>query len=87
LQDVCTPSPYVSLHEDGEMGTRRRIMKDVWEPVPGTRFFTRNGAGLYERLTEHLYLRVDDVDENDARELGGRFADAFETRAPVRMVA
>lgn len=62
-------------------------MKDVWQPVSGTRFFCRNGEGLYERLTDHLYLRVDDVDENDARETCTRFAEAFEARAPVRMVA
>ena len=62
-------------------------MTDVWEKVPGTRFYSRNGVGLYERLTDRMYLRVDDVDETDMRELGGRFADAFETRAPVRMVA
>ncbi len=62
-------------------------MRDVWEPVPGTRFFSRNGVGLYERLTDRLYLRVDEIDETDVRELGSRFADAFETRAPVRLVA
>ena len=62
-------------------------MKDVWQPVPGTRFYSRNGEGLYERLTEQLFLRVDDVDETDAREVCDRFADAFEARAPVHMVA
>jgi len=62
-------------------------MKDIWEPIPGTRLFTRNGVGLYERLTDQLYLRVDDVDETDIRELGPRFADAFEKRAPVRLGA
>ena len=62
-------------------------MKDVWEPVAGTRFFSRNGEGLYERLTDRLYLRVDEVDETDAREVCSRFAEAFEARAPVRMVA
>lgn len=62
-------------------------MKDVWEPVPGTRFYTRNGTGLYERLTDQLFLRIDEVDETDLQELGTRFADAFETRAPIRMVA
>jgi hypothetical protein len=62
-------------------------MKNVWAPVPGTRFFTRNGEGLYERLTEQLFLRVDEVDETDAAEVCGRFAEAFESRAPVRMVA
>jgi hypothetical protein len=36
-------------------------MKDVWEPVAGTRFFSRNGVGLYERLTDHLFLRVDAI--------------------------
>lgn len=62
-------------------------MKDLWQPVPGTRFYSRNGEGLYERLTDRLFLRVDDVDETDAREVCDRFADAFEARAPVRMVA
>jgi hypothetical protein len=63
------------------------IMKDVWQSVPGTRFFSRNGEGLYERLTDQLYLRVDEVDETDAREVCNRFAEAFEARAPVCMVA
>jgi hypothetical protein len=53
-------------------------MSDLWQPVAGSRFFTRNGAGLYERLTPHLYLRVDDLDEADAveccRQLAGRWA-------------
>ncbi len=62
-------------------------MNDVWERIPGTRLFTRNGAGLYEKLTDQLYLRVDDVDETDVRELGDKFADAFEKRAPVHLVA
>lgn len=62
-------------------------MNDIWEPVAGTRFFSRNGEGLYERLTDRLYLRVDEVDETDAREVCSRFAEAFEARAPVRMVA
>ena len=55
-------------------------MKDVWQSVPGTRFFSRNGEGLYERLTDQLYLRVDEVDETDAREVCTRFAEAFEAR-------
>jgi hypothetical protein len=63
------------------------IMKDVWQSVPGTRFFSRNGEGLYERLTDQLYLRVDEVDETDAREVCTRFAEAFEARAPVCLVA
>ena len=62
-------------------------MKNVWAPVPGTRFFTRNGEGLYERLTDQLYLRVDEVDETDAAEVGTRLAEAFEARAPIRLVA
>jgi len=62
-------------------------MKDVWQPVPGTRFYSRNGEGLYERLNDQLFLRVDEVDEIDAREVCFRFADAFEARAPVRMSA
>lgn len=62
-------------------------MKDVWQPVPGTRFFSRNGVGLYERLTDQLFLRVDEVDETDAREVCDRFAEAFESRVPVKQVA
>ena len=62
-------------------------MKDVWEPIPGTRFFSRNGVGLYERLNDKLFLRLDDVDEADMRDLAERFADANEARSPVRMVA
>jgi len=62
-------------------------MNNVWAPVPGTRFFTRNGEGLYERLTDKLYLRVDEVDETDAVEVGSRLAEAFEARAPIRLVA
>lgn len=62
-------------------------MKDLWQSVPGTRFYSRNGKGLYERLTDQLFLRLDDVDETDAREVCDRFADAFEARVPVRMVA
>ncbi len=62
-------------------------MKDVWAAIPGTRFFSRNGVGLYERLNEKLYLRVDDVDESDVRDLAIRFADANESRAPIRSFA
>ena len=62
-------------------------MNDVWQPVPGTRFFSRNGEGLYERLTNQLFLRVDEVDEIDAKEVCSRFAEAFKSRAPVRLVA
>jgi hypothetical protein len=81
-----------SLRSDGFDQLGRRFgrddhMKDVWQSVPGTRFFSRNGEGLYERLTDQLYLRVDEVDETDAREVCTRFAEAFEARAPVRMLA
>jgi hypothetical protein len=62
-------------------------MSDVWQPVAGTRFYSRNGEGLYERLTDKLYLRVDEVDETDAREVCTRFAEAFESRTPVKLVA
>jgi hypothetical protein len=62
-------------------------MTDEWQPVPGTRFFSRNGEGLYERLTDRLFLRVDDVDEIDEREVCARLANAFETRAPIRAAA
>ena len=30
-------------------------MNDLWQPVPGTRFYSRNGEGLYERLTDRLF--------------------------------
>ncbi len=79
------PSAHGSLRIGEDMeGT---IMKDVWQSVPGTRFYSRNGEGLYERLTDQLYLRVDEVDETDAREVCNRFAEAFEARAPVCTVA
>ncbi len=62
-------------------------MNDMWQPVSGTRFYSRNGEGLYERLTDKLFLRVDEVDETDAREVCTRFADAYEARTPVKLVA
>ncbi|HYZ21736.1 MAG TPA: hypothetical protein VE690_06220 [Rhodopila sp.] len=62
-------------------------MQDVWEPIPGTRLYSRNGVGLYERLNDKLYLRIDEVDETDVRDLAVRFADANEARCPVRAVA
>lgn len=62
-------------------------MSSEWQPVPGTRFYCRNGEGLYERLTDRLFLRVDDVDEIDEQEVCTRLANAFETRAPVRSLA
>ena len=40
-------------------------MENQWEPIAGSRFYTRNGKGLYERLTPRLYLRVDELDEAD----------------------
>lgn len=63
------------------------MTKDVWEPIPGTRLYSRNGVGLYERLTDKMYLRVDEVDESDVRDLATKFADANEARCPVRLVA
>ncbi len=62
-------------------------MNNVWQPVPGTRFYSRKGVGLYERLTDQLFLRVDEVDDTDAEKVCSRFAEAFESRAPVRLVA
>jgi hypothetical protein len=53
-------------------------MAGVWEPIPGTKFFSRNGEGVYERLTDQLYMRVDEVEETDGREVTTRFAEAFE---------
>jgi hypothetical protein len=35
---------------------------------------------MYERLTDQLFLRVDEMDEIDAREVCTRFAEAFESR-------
>lgn len=43
-------------------------MDDLWEPVEGTRYFTRNGKGLYERLTPRMYFRVDELEDADAIE-------------------
>jgi hypothetical protein len=51
-------------------------MDDLWEPVAGTRYFTRNGKGLYERLTARMYLRVDEIDDSDAIECFQHFASA-----------
>jgi hypothetical protein len=74
--------------QDGDdAGSGGTIMNDMWQPVSGTRFYSRNGEGLYERLTDKLFLRVDEVDETDAREVCTRFADAFEARTPVKLVA
>jgi len=50
---------------------------EIWRPVPNSRFFSRNGEGLYQRLTDRLFLRVDEVDEAEAREVCKRFAEAF----------
>ena len=40
-------------------------MTDIWQRIPGTDLFTRNGKGLYERLKPDLYLRLDELDEAD----------------------
>jgi hypothetical protein len=58
-------------------------MNDQWQPVVGTRFFTRNGKGLYERLTPQLYLRVDELDEEDAVECCQQFAAAEQVSPPA----
>ena len=58
-------------------------MSNQWQPVEGTRFFTRNGKGLYERLTPQLYLRVDDLDEEDAVECCQHFASGEQTSPPA----
>ncbi len=49
-------------------------MDDLWEPVAGTRYFTRNGKGLYERLTPRMYFRVDELEDADAVECCRQFA-------------
>jgi hypothetical protein len=54
-------------------------MNDIWEPVAGTRYFTRNGKGLYERLTPRMYLRVDDLEDSDAIECFQQFGCAADT--------
>jgi hypothetical protein len=44
--------------------------------VAGSRYFTRNGKGLYERLTPQMYFRVDELDESDVVECFQQFATA-----------
>jgi hypothetical protein len=51
-------------------------MGSMWEPVAGTRYFTRNGRGLYERLTPQMYFRVDELEDSDAVECLQSFAPA-----------
>jgi hypothetical protein len=34
----------------------------VWEPIPGTSLFSRNGAGAYVHMGGHQFLRVDNPD-------------------------
>jgi hypothetical protein len=60
-----------------EAGTSVAAGKNEWRPIPGTRFYCRNGEGIYDRLTDLLFLRVDDVDENDVGEIIERYRAAF----------
>jgi polysaccharide deacetylase 2 family uncharacterized protein YibQ len=53
------------------------LHEDVWEPIPGTHLFSRKGVGSYERLTDQLFLRVDDVDATDVAGIVKRFREAF----------
>jgi hypothetical protein len=62
-----------------QTGTSAAAGEDEWRPIAGTRFYTRNGEGIYERLTDRLFLRVDDVDEKDAEAVIERFRAAFGT--------
>jgi hypothetical protein len=50
---------------------------DVWKRVPGTRFYSLNGEGHYEKLTDRLFVRVDGVFETDGRAAPEDFATAF----------
>ena len=53
----------------------------LWEPIPGTRMFSRNGVGAYVHLGEHQFLRVDDLDvdvQAHAAAVAKRFREAFE---------
>jgi hypothetical protein len=67
-----------------EAGTSAAAGKDAWRPIPGTRFYSRNGEGIYEHLTDRLFLRVDDVDEKDAEAVIERFRAAFGTMDHAR---
>jgi hypothetical protein len=45
-------------------------------------YYSRNGEGMYERLTDQLFLRVDETDEAEAREVCMRFAEELAGTAP-----
>ena len=63
---TCNPDDVTSVWEAIDAIKRqKRLAADapgnVWAPIPETRFFSRNGDGVYERLTDKLFLRVDKV--------------------------
>jgi hypothetical protein len=51
--------------------------KDDWQPIPGTQLYARNGEGIYERLADGLFIRMDDVDEKAAEKVVARLKAAF----------
>ena len=41
----------------------------AWIPIPGTKYFSENGKGVYEKLggktSDGLYLRISPLDERE----------------------
>jgi hypothetical protein len=60
-----------------EAGTSVAAGKDEWRPIPGTRFYSRNGEGIYEHLMDRVFIRVDGVDPKDSEAVVERFRAAF----------
>ena len=36
-----------------------------WTPIPGTKYFSKYGKGVYEELCEGFYLRISPLDESE----------------------
>ena len=37
----------------------------AWIPIPGTKYFSEDGKGVYEELCEGFYLRISPYDERE----------------------
>ena len=37
----------------------------AWIPIPGTKYFSEDGKGVYEELCEGFYLRISPYDEHE----------------------
>ena len=37
----------------------------AWIPIPGTKYFSEDGKGVYEELCEGFYLRISPLDESE----------------------